>query len=193
MKISVITVTFNSASTIETTIHSLLCQTYKNVEFIIIDGLSTDRTLDIINYYRNKIDIFISEKDNGIYDAMNKGIGLATGDVISILNSDDMYANSSLLEVVANAFKRNQIDCLYGDLIYVNRINTNKILRYWKSREFKENLFCTGWHPPHPTFFVKNECYQKYSSFNLDFKIAADYELMLRFLEKYLLKSFYLP
>lgn len=193
MKISVITVTYNSASTLEATIHSLLCQTYKNVEFIVIDGLSTDGTLDIIHHYQNEIDIFISEKDDGIYDAMNKGISLATGDVISILNSDDMYANPNVLEVVANTFKYNHIDCLYGDLVYVDRRKANKILRYWKSQSFKDNLFYSGWHPPHPTFFVKNECYQKYSSFNLEFKIAADYELMLRFLQKYHLRSVYLP
>jgi glycosyltransferase involved in cell wall biosynthesis len=193
MKISIITVVYNNKNTIRSAIESVLNQTYKNIEYIIIDGGSIDGTVDIIKSYGNKIDKFISEPDNGIYDAMNKGIKLSRGDIVGILNSDDFYAFNNVLEIVINEFKSKNVDCLYGDLEYVDSKNINKVIRYWKSKPYKEGFFQKGWHPPHPTFFVKRECYEKYGLFNLDFKIAADYELMLRFLEKYKLKSSYIP
>lgn len=193
MKISIITVVYNNRETIKDAINSVLNQTYKNIEYIIIDGKSTDGTVEIIKSYGDKINKFISEKDKGIYDAMNKGIKLATGDIIGILNSDDFYSSDKILEIVANEFKNKNIDCLYGDLEYVDSKNINKVVRYWKSKPYKEGLFKKGWHPPHPTFFVKRKYYEKYGLFNIDFKIAADYELMLRFLEKYKLKSNYIP
>ena len=191
-KISIITVVWNNASTIKDAIDSILNQTYENIEYIVVDGASTDGTVEIIQSYGDKISKFISEKDKGLYDAMNKGIGLATGDIVGILNSDDFYKSNDVLETVVNEFIRKDIDCLYGDLEYVAAHDTDKIVRYWKSKEFEDGLFQKGWHPAHPTFFIKREFYDKYGVFNLDFKISADYEIMLRFLEKYKLKSSYI-
>jgi len=193
MKVSIITVVYNNKNTIKDAIESVLNQTYKNIEYIIIDGASSDGTVEIIKSYGNKISKFISEPDNGIYDAMNKGIALATGDVVGILNSDDFYANNKVLERVVEVFKGCKCDSIYGDLVYVDKNDTDKIVRYWKSKPFNKGLFQKGWHPAHPTFFVKKEIYDKYGLFNLDFKIAADYELMLRFLEKYKISSSYIP
>lgn len=193
MKVSIITVVWNNADTIKDAIESVLNQTYKNIEYIIVDGGSTDGTIEIIQSYGNKISKFISEKDEGIYDAMNKGIKLATGDIVGILNSDDFYKSNDVIETVVREFISKDIDCLYGDLEYVDKNDTSKVIRYWKSNPYKEGLFQKGWHPPHPTFFVKREIYYKYGMFNTNFKIAADYELMLRFLEKYKIKSSYIP
>ena len=193
MKVSIITVVYNNEQTIKDAIESVLSQTYKNIEYIIIDGASTDGTVDIIKNYDDKITKFISEKDNGLYDAMNKGIRLATGDIVGILNSDDFYASSNIIEKVTNELIKNSVDSVYGDLVYVDAKDTDKIVRYWSSKEYKDGLFKTGWHPAHPTFFVKREVYEKYGVFNLNFKIAADYEIMLRFLEKYKIKSCYIP
>ncbi|XPV67633.1 MAG: glycosyltransferase family 2 protein [Halarcobacter sp.] len=192
MKVSIITVVWNNKRTINECIESVLSQTYDNIEYIIIDGESTDGTVNIIKSYGDKIDKFISEKDKGLYDAMNKGIRLATGDIVGILNSDDFYKSNDILEIVSKEFKNKDIDCLYGDLEYVDANNTDKIVRYWKSKEFEYGLFQKGWHPAHPTFFIKRECYDKYGVFNLDFKISADYEIMLRFLERYKFKSSYI-
>ena len=207
MKISIITPSFNSEKTIEETIKSVLNQTYKDIEHIIIDCGSTDRTLEIIRKYSysdlfvnsdkfgSHLDYsnkFISEPDKGIYDGMNKGIKLATGEVIGILNSDDLYFDDYVIENVAKAFKENDIDCLWGDLVYF-KDDPNKFIRIWKTGEYKPGIFKTGWVPPHPTFFVKKEIYEKYGYFRLDFPVAADYELMLRFLEKYKIKGYYLP
>lgn len=193
MKISVITVVRNRKDTIREAIESVLSQTYNNTEYIVVDGSSNDGTTEIIQEYQERISKFISEPDEGIYDAMNKGIKLATGDIIGILNGDDLYAGSDILETVAREFMTKDIDCLYGDLVYVDEKDTSKVIRYWKSCGFEKGLFERGWHPPHPTFFTRRECYEKYGCFNLDFKIAADYELMLRFLNRYGLKSMYLP
>ena len=193
MKVSIITVVYNNEDTIKDAIESVLNQTYKNIEYIIIDGVSTDGTVEVIKSYGDKIDKFISEKDNGIYDAMNKGIKLASGDIVGILNSDDFYASNDIIEKVVKTLKEQKVDSVYGDLVYVNAKDTNKIVRYWKSKPYKKGLFKKGWHPAHPTFFVKKEIYDKYGIFNLDFKIAADYELMLRFLEKYQISSGYIP
>ncbi len=193
MKISIITVTYNSSETLEETILSVINQTYKDVEYIIVDGKSTDTTLQIIDKYKSNISKLVSEKDNGIYEALNKGINMATGDVIGILHSDDFYTNELVLEKVATAFNSNSCDALYADLYYVERNNTNKIIRKWKSGHFSENSFLFGWMPPHPTFFVKKEIYTNYGAFNLNFKTSADYELMLRLLHKHKIKTSYLP
>ena len=192
MKISIITVVWNNEKTIKNAIDSVLSQTYKNIEYIVVDGSSTDGTVKIVQSYGDKISKFLSEKDKGIYDAMNKGIRLATGDIVGILNSDDFYKSNDILEIVVNEFINKDIDCLYGDLEYVDSKDTSKVLRYWKSKVYKDRLFENGWHPAHPTFFIKREYYKKYGVFNLDFKIAADYEIMLRFLKKYQLKSSYI-
>jgi len=193
MKVSIVTVVYNSENTIKDAIESVLNQTYKNIEYIIIDGASTDRTVEIIKSYRNKINKFVSEPDKGIYDAMNKGIKLATGDIVGILNSDDVYADNNVIETIANTFQKNDYDAIYGDLIYVDKENLDKVIRYWKSNPFEKGLFQKGWHPAHPTFFVKREIYDRYGLFNLDFKIAADYELMLRFMERYNIGTYYIP
>lgn len=193
MKISIITVTYNSSETLEQTILSVINQTYKNIEFIIVDGKSNDATLEIINKYKNHIHQFISEKDNGIYDALNKGIKMATGDIIGILHSDDFYTDNLVLEKVATAFLNNKCDALYADLYYVDRFNTNKIIRKWKSGSYSDSSFLFGWMPPHPTFFVKREVYNTLGAFNLNFKTSADYELMLRLLHKHKIKTTYLP
>jgi glycosyltransferase involved in cell wall biosynthesis len=157
VKISIITVVYNNKDTIKDAIESVLNQTYKNIEYIIIDGGSTDGTIDIIKSYRDKIDKFISEKDNGIYDAMNKGLKLASGDIVGILNSDDIYFNENVILNVVAKFEESKTDSIYGDLYYVDENDLQKIQRYWKSSEFKEGSFAKGWHPPHPTFFVKKE------------------------------------
>jgi glycosyltransferase involved in cell wall biosynthesis len=193
MKVSVITVTFNSAETVEDTIKSVVNQDYKDIEYIIIDGLSKDNTLEIVNKYQASIAKVISEKDHGIYDAISKGIKNATGDIVVALNSDDMYAANDVISKVVELFKSSHADAVYGDLNYVDRFITSKVIRKWKSGTYKKGHFLKGWMPPHPTFFVRNYCYQKYGSFNLSLKSAADYELMLRFIHKHEIKVAYLP
>ncbi|MBN8703615.1 MAG: glycosyltransferase [Bacteroidetes bacterium] len=193
MKVSIITVCYNSANTIESTIKSVIEQSYPEIEYILIDGLSKDGTLGIIEKYRNSIAKVISEKDSGIYDAINKGIDVATGDVIGILNSDDFYINNTVIADVVDALLNSNADSCYADLQYIDRLNINKIIRNWKSKNYYEGIFYTGWMPPHPTFFVKKACYEKYGKFNLKLKSAADYELMLRFLHKHHVSTTYLP
>ncbi len=192
MKISIITITYNSAATIEQTINSVLDQDHKDLEYIIVDGGSTDNTLQIIEKYKNRISKFISEKDNGLYDALNKGLTLATGEIIGILHSDDFYIDNTILGKYANTFIKNNSEAVYSDLFYVNKDDTNKIIRKWKSGNYKTSSFLHGWMPPHPTFFVKRSVYEKYGKFNLDFKHSADYELMLRFIHKHKIKLNYL-
>lgn len=192
-KVSIITVCYNSETTIEDTLQSVINQSYPNIEYIVIDGVSTDNTLSIINKYKDKITTIVSEKDNGIYDAINKGIRLATGDIIANLNSDDFYIDNHVIADAVGTFEKEKTDTLYGDLYYVDAIDTNKIVRYWKSKQYKEGLFLKGWMPPHPTFFVKKEVYQKYGLFDLQFKSAADYEIMLRFVHRFKTSIAYLP
>lgn len=191
-KISVITTTYNSASTIEDTLKSVIGQDYPNVEYIIIDGLSKDNTLEIVNKYKDKIAKIISEKDSGIYDALNKGINAATGDIIALLHSDDFYMDNTVLSKVAAEFEKTKAESVYGNLYYVNKDNTDKIVRKWVSGKYKHGMFLNGWMPPHPAFFVKRACYEKYGMFNLQFRSAADYELMLRFLHKHKITTSYI-
>ncbi|MBW8015809.1 MAG: glycosyltransferase [Planctomycetes bacterium] len=193
MKISIITVCFNSAATIEDTIKSVLSQDYSDIEYIVVDGKSTDPTLEILAKYRDRISRHISEPDSGIYDAMNKGINLASGSIIGFLNSDDIYANKEVISKVAQVMQTKDIDCCYGDLEYVAENNPNKIVRRWKSQPYHDSLFRKGWHPPHPTFFVKRSAYYTYGVFDLSYNIGADYELMLRFLQRYNLRTKYIP
>ena len=192
-KISIITVSYNSQSTIKHTIDSVSSQTYKNKEYILIDGASQDWTLDILDFKKDEIDNFVSEKDDGIYDAMNKGIKAATGDIVGILNSDDFYYNQDVLSKVAKVFEETNCDCLYGDLIFVNKGDARKIVRYWKSGKFEKNLMTKGWMLPHPTFFVKKEIYQKHGLYNTNLKSAADYEMILRLLHKEKIIVEYIP
>jgi len=193
MKVSIITATYNSAETLEETIRSLISQSYPDIEYIVVDGGSTDGTLGIINKYENKIAKVISEKDNGMYDALNKGILLSTGEIVGILNSDDLYYDKDVIKTIVQKMEESGAEVCWGDLVYVKRKDTSAIVRLWKSSEYKPGLFQKGWHPPHPAFFVKKAAYDKYGLFNLDFKISADYELMLRFLEKYKSRSCYTP
>lgn len=193
LKISIITVTYNSASTLEHTIHSVLLQDHPNVEYIIADGASTDDTLNIIRKYRHKIDHFVSEKDNGLYYALNKGIALATGDIIGILHADDFYIDDHVLSKIDETFRKTNADAVYADLFYVDKDNTDKIIRKWKSGAYSHGKFLWGWMPPHPTFFVKKEVYRKFGDFNTRLRSAADYELMLRFIHKHKIKLAYLP
>jgi len=193
VKISIVTVSWNSAETIEDTILSVLNQDYQNLEYIVVDGKSTDGTLDIINRYKDGIDTVVSEQDNGLYDALNKGIGLATGDVVGILHSDDVFDSDKVISSVANAFAQSDADAVYGDLVYVDRLCLDRVIRKWVAGTYKQGSFVRGWMPPHPTFFAKKEVFETYGGYNLDFKTAADYELMLRFLEKHQIKCSYIP
>lgn len=192
--ISIITVCYNSQETIAETIESVITQSYQNIEYIIIDGASTDNTLNIIKKYQETYPIkLVSEPDNGIYDAMNKGINLATGDIIGILNSDDFYKDEKVLTTIIEVFKQNDSDAVYADLEYINPINIKQITRKWIAGTYSEKKINNGWICPHPTFFVKKEIYNKHGKFNLKFKIAADYELILRFIKLYKIKIHYLP
>jgi len=193
MKVTIITAVLNSVTTIEDCIRSVCSQSYPNIEHIIIDGGSTDGTIEVIKRYMDSISMFISEPDNGMYDAINKGLMNARGDVVGILNADDFYANEKVIEKIVEVFKKNGVDSCYGDLIYVDKEDPDKIVRYWKSKPFRSISFMYGWHPPHPTFFVRKWVYDKYGFFNPDFKIAGDYELMLRFIEKNKISTSYIP
>ncbi len=192
MKVSIITATYNSANTIIDTINSVHNQTYSDIQHLIIDGLSTDDTVQIIRTTPTfKGDIYC-EKDKGIYDAMNKGIALAKGDIIGILNSDDFYADETVIEDVVKVFEETNCDAVYGNLVYVDSVDTKIIKRTWISGSYKRENFLKGWMPPHPTFFVRKDLYAKYGNFNISLSSAADYELMLRFLYKYNVKLAYL-
>ena len=191
MKVSIITVSYNSESTIKDTIDSVNSQEYENLEYVIVDGLSKDKTINIINQHHRGI--FVSEKDKGIYDAMNKGVDLATGDIIGILNSDDFYPDSKVISEVVETFKNSDCQAVYADLVYVDEIVTSKIIRKWISGTLKKKSFLFGWMPPHPTLFLRKEVYQKYGKFNLSLKSAADYELILRMLYKNQISVAYLP
>lgn len=194
MKISIITITYNSASTVEDTIQSVASQDFPDIEYIIVDGLSKDRTLEVVNRYANHITKVISEKDKGLYDALNKGIGLATGDVVGMLHSDDLYADNNVISRIAQKFASDPtIEGVYADLVFVDRDHPDKILRTWRAGEYTEDAFKEGWMPPHPTFFVKKSVYDRFGGFNLDLKLSADYELMLRFIHKHKVKVAYLP
>lgn len=193
LKISIVTVVLNNKDYIEDCIQSVISQTYPFVEYIIMDGGSTDGTLDVIKKYREDIAIFISESDEGIYDAMNKGIKAATGDIIGILNSDDVYAGDNCLATVAACFAENNVDSCFADLVYVDADNIDKQVRYWQAGDYSKNNFKRGWMPPHPTFFVRRSVYEEYGLFNLNFPLTADYELMLRFLYKNNVSTSYIP
>jgi len=193
MKVSIITVSFNSASTIEDTIKSVLSQNYKDIEYIIIDGDSTDGTNDILKKYEDNISTVISETDNGIYDAMNKGLAVSTGDVVGCLNADDYYADEYVVSRIAAAFDQNAPQAVYGDLVYVDRTNVDKIVRYWQADTYKQGNFYLGWVPPHPTFYCRRDLFEQYGLYRTDYRVAADFELMLRFMEKHHIKVSYIP
>ncbi|MDF9798340.1 UDP-N-acetylmuramyl pentapeptide phosphotransferase/UDP-N-acetylglucosamine-1-phosphate transferase/glycosyltransferase involved in cell wall biosynthesis [Catalinimonas alkaloidigena] len=184
MKVSIITVVYNNAATIATSIESVLNQNYEDIEYIVVDGQSTDGTQDIIQQYANDIQVFISEEDEGLYDALNKGMALASGDVIGILHADDIFYSKNSVAEVVKGFRDNKTDCIYGDLVYVERENTDAIIRNWKSGEYECSKFLNGWMPPHPTFYIRKTCYQQYGGYDTAFNCSADYEFMLRYLYK---------
>ncbi len=193
MKVSIITVVHNNVRTIDDCIRSVLSQTYPNIEYIVIDGGSGDGTVDIIDRYKNKIARFICEPDEGMYDALNKGIKLSTGEMIGFLHADDLYAHERVIEIVVKNILSNNVESCYGDLEYVAKNNMYRVVRYWQSCTYQNDMFQEGWMPPHPTFFVKRKVYLEHGTFNTDFKISADYELMLRFLAKHRVSTLYIP
>ncbi|WP_373515752.1 glycosyltransferase family 2 protein [Persicitalea sp.] len=180
MKISIITVVFNGEKTIRETIVSVLSQDYENVEYIVVDGNSQDATKEIVASFGDAITKFISEPDKGLYDAMNKGIGLASGDVIGFLNADDLYADARILSEVSTTFKGSDADAVYGDLQYFDGTQAKRVTRHWRAGSYRKGMFLWGWMPPHPTFFVHRNWYLTHGGFRLDMGSAADYELMLR-------------
>ena len=193
MKISIITVVYNNEKTINEAIESVLNQNYQNIEYIVIDGGSKDGTLSKINEYKNRISYFVSERDNGLYDAMNKGIKAATGDVVGILNSDDLYQDLNVIkDVMKNFIENEKIDILYGDLVYVKNDDISKVVRNWKSKPYYKNFFENANVPPHPSLFLRRRVYEQAGLFNLDYKIAADYELMLRIFKNHNFNSKYI-
>lgn len=190
IKISLITVTYNAESTIGRCIESVIAQNYKNLEYIIIDGGSSDNTLKIISRYKDNINILITEPDKGIYDAMNKGIRIASGDVTGTLNADDFFAANDVLLSVANVFAEREIDILYGNLDYIE--NDETIKRKWRTKGYVQGLYNWGWMPPHPTFYCRPGLFEKYGYYSLEYGTAADYELMLRFMHQKSTRIFYL-
>ncbi len=183
MKVSIITVVYNRADVIRDTIKSVLSQTYKDIEYIIIDGASTDDTMYVINEYKDKISKINSEPDKGLYDAINKGIKEATGDVIGLLHSDDFYTDSLVIQRVVDAFTQQKSDTVFADLLYIKDDNHDKVLRYYSAKHFTPQKLKYGLMPPHPTFFVKKEIFEKYGLYKTDYAIAADYEMCFRLLE----------
>ena len=193
MKVSIITVTHNSAKYLQECIDSVVHQTYNNIEHIIIDGGSTDGTVDIIQLYDNHIAKWISEEDKGMYDAINKGMKMATGEVIGILNSDDILASNNVIKQIVTCFQENKVDSLYGDLVYVDQKNTKKIIRYWKGLSYNRFRFNYGWMPAHPTFYFRSDLLADLGGYESHYFTAADYEFMARYLYRYRISSKYLP
>ena len=192
MKVTIITATYNSSDTVRDTLRSVASQSYHSIEHIVVDGASSDHTLDIVSEFPH-INKVISEKDNGIYDAMNKGIALATGDIIGILNSDDFFADDRVVQRIVNAFNQSGCDAVYGDLLYVDRSNVNKIKRVWVAGDYRPTLLYRGWMPPHPTFYVRRHCYEQFGHFNTQFKVAADYDILIRLLLVNRIRVTYIP
>jgi glycosyltransferase len=193
MKVSIITATYNSEDTILDTIKSLESQTYADIEYIIVDGASTDSTIKIINNNCTRISQTICEPDKGIYDALNKGINVASGDIVGFLHSDDVFASKNIVESIVRKFESTGSNAIYGDLQYVAQKKLSKVVRYWKSGEYNRGRLKVGWMPPHPTFYMKREMYLKLGTFDLSFKIAADYDSLLRYLWVNEVSLSYLP
>ena len=194
--ISIITATYNSAKTINDTIKSVLCQTNKDFEYIIVDGGSTDEAIDIVKSYESEFFgrlKWVSEKDKGIYDAMNKGIKMASGDIIGILNSDDYYTSDDILQTIADAFKCQNVDAIYGDIHFIKDGVPDKCVRYYSSRLFSPFWLRFGFMPAHPSFYCKREVFDKSGLYRLDYKIGSDYEMMVRLFRKHKISSRYVP
>ena len=193
MKISIITATFNSAVSINDAISSVENQSYNLIEHIIVDGASKDETIQLIKNIQNRVSKLISEPDKGIYDALNKGIKLATGDVIGVLHSDDEFYELDVLENVMNIFQTTTADIVYGDLVYVDKKDSNRIIRYWTNKPYKSLMLNFGWMPPHPSTFVRKEVYEKHGVYDATFKISSDYDFLLRIFKDPDLQKVYLP
>lgn len=193
MKLSVVTVCLNSVHTIADTLESVRTQRHPDVEHIIVDGASTDGTLDVIRNARPPVARVISEPDRGLYDAMNKGIRLATGDYLGFLNSDDMYADSSVLSRIAAALGEGAPDAVHGDLLYVSANDPARVIRYWKSKPYRRGLFEAGWHPAHPTLFVRTNLLRELGGFDTQFRYHADFDLMVRLFVERGISSVYIP
>jgi glycosyltransferase involved in cell wall biosynthesis len=192
MKVSLITVVYNAEKYIRDCIQSVVAQTYPNIEYIVIDGGSTDLTLSILADYEKHIAHFVSEKDKGMYDALNKGIKAATGEVIGILNADDMLATPDVIQKIVETFQTHETEAVYGNLNYIDAIQTDKIIRKWVAKPFSLQDLVYGWMPAHPTLYIKREVFEKFGNYSLNYGTAADYELMLRFLYKFKIKATFL-
>lgn len=196
MKISIITATYNSAATISQTLESILNQSYTDYEVIVIDGCSKDKTMEIVRSHSERFGgklHFVSEPDKGLYDAMNKGIRMSTGDVVGILNSDDFYSSPKILEQLVEALQQCNVDAVYGDVFYVSQNDTSKILRHYSSRLFRPWMMRLGFMPAHPSFYCRRELYLRYGLFDLSYKVAADFEQLLRLIFVHRIKTHYLP
>lgn len=193
MKVTIITVTYNAATYLQDCIDSVVGQTYPDIEHIVIDGLSTDGTVDIIKKYDNHITKWVTEKDGSMYDAINKGMQLATGDVMGILNSDDILASNKVIASIVQCFNENKVDSLYGDLEYVDQQKTDKVIRHWKGLPYKRYRFKYGWMPAHPTFYFKRSLLKELGGYQTHYFTASDYEFMARYLFRYRISAVYLP
>lgn len=193
MKVSIITVTYNSEKTLRDTLESIELQTYKDIEYIIIDGGSTDNTLKLINEVSTRVTKCLSESDNGIYDALNKGINLSTGDIIGFVHSDDLLARPDIIETIVSRFHETKADVVYGDLVFFEKNQTDIIKRYWRSGPFKRSKLSLGWAPLHPSFYMRRELYKDDGYFDLSYRIAADYDQMVRILKRDDIKVIYVP
>lgn len=191
MRVSIITVVYNGEQYIEECITSVVEQNYQDIEYIVIDGGSTDQTLSLIEKHSHKIAHFVSEKDRGMYDALNKGIALASGEVIGILNADDMLASQEVIAEVVKCFEEQEAEGVYGNLNYISPVS-NKVVRKWVSKQFSRKDIEYGWMPAHPTLYLKRFLFKQYGGYSLDFGTAADYELMLRFLYWHEVKAVFL-
>ena len=196
MKISIITTSYNSARTLRDTMDSVLRQGYTDYEYIVIDGASKDGTVDLIREYEPRFEgrmRWISEPDRGIYDAMNKGLAMATGDVVGLLNSDDFYASDDILEIIAHAFTTPDApDAIYGDVHYVDEVDTTKVVRYYSSSKFTRKRMLMGYMPAHPSFYVRRECYEKFGAFDTSYRVAADFENLLRLIYVHNIRTRYI-
>jgi glycosyltransferase involved in cell wall biosynthesis len=193
VKISVVTAVYNRKRTVAQTLDSVLSQSYPNVETVVIDGASSDGTNAVLESYRPRLHVFVSEADGGIYDALNKGILLSTGDVVGFLHADDLFESTEVLAKVAAAFSDSTIEAVYGDLVYVRQNDINQVIRYWKSGPYDNKALSRGWMPPHPTFYVRRNVYERLGGFNTSYKIAGDYDVVLRFLAIEKIRIAYIP
>jgi glycosyltransferase len=193
VRVSVVTAVFNNRATIAEALDSALAQTGAEYELVVIDGASTDGTVDVLRTYADRLAVLVSERDSGIYDALNKGVAKARGDVVGFLHSDDLFADASVLARVARAFEDPAVDAVYGDLLYVRKDDPSQVVRYWRAGEYSRTRLGWGWMPPHPTLYVRRSAYERLGGFDTRYRIAADYDCILRFLGRGALRPAYIP